>query len=475
LTSCKYCGDESSTKSKIWEPVCFECKDLLVNKKLKFNSQNSLYLIKEYADRLKNYEHYFQPEVVKKLKCVVESYEKFLLIEIDEKENELSETEEQKVLPEFEEPEDEFFDFFELMKNDKISLHDLDCISRFDLEFNINKVKNFPIIEEKYCIEKPRLISEIKKLLSKNAVTFGRIRSVIRQTCNPLVAKLDEEHFIVLLSVDKEIPVSDRKDILAQWGKLSREPRPQPTPSKPAPSPRAPVPKPQKSNPWPAPTFNHPTGYDHFQKEVEQYDKKRPSDRKGETLNAPTSKDISLENPFLEPDKRPGGGHSKRSYDINHEQLKRELRDFKKKIMKESHQSDESYSFDLISEASAGRMLSRTERSYLWGCYQSKIQSRVTFPEIDKLLLPIFANDPTYGTLESPYVMLRRWAPVADKVKALTKKYKVDSPKSDTALFKLKNEWFKTLSSKEISEIENLLQSIRAFGENLDALFKENQ
>ena len=88
MTSCKYCGDESVTKSKIREPVCFECRDLLVNKNLKFNSQNSLYLIKEYADRLKNYEHCFQPEVVQKLKCVVESYEKNLLMEIDEKEPE---------------------------------------------------------------------------------------------------------------------------------------------------------------------------------------------------------------------------------------------------------------------------------------------------------------------------------------------------------------------------------------------------
>ena len=246
---------------------------MLVNKNLKFNSQNSLYLIKEYADRLKNYEHFFQPEVVQKLKCVVESYENFLLMEIDEKEPEPPGIKNPKNLPDYEKPEDKSIKFSELMKSNKISLYKLDVITRFDLDTNINEVKNFPMIEEKYCIEKPRLISEIKNLLSKNLVTFEQIQSVIRQTCDPLVAKLKVEHFLVLLSVDKEIPIRDRKDILAQWGKLSQNPRPQTTPSKPAPPPRAPVPEHQKPSPRPAPTFNHPAGYDHFLKIVEEYDK----------------------------------------------------------------------------------------------------------------------------------------------------------------------------------------------------------
>ncbi|MDB2422937.1 hypothetical protein N9X05_13300 [Paracoccaceae bacterium] len=459
---CTYCDDKvDSKKKKTQHPICSECRDILGGNSFEIGYQASIQLMEGYVEKLKYYETQYEPAVIEKLKNCINTYVELLSIGSDETTSDVKDIQEIET--------DEFYEFFQLMQTDPISLYDLTKITTFDLECNFDEVKIFPNIKEKYCNKKSYLVSKIKNLLSKRLINFEHVQNLIIKNCDSLVLKLEDEHQFLLLSVDREIPLNDRRLILDYWIKFSRK-QDVYRPNK--------ITDPVSSLGEPSPTRPSSTlkpdeevFKSGFQNKVNHYDRRRLSTSGKSELNVSVSKEVDTRL-FLENDKTIIRHRHRNTYDTNPRQLKRELHNLRKQIMKDGFQLDENYVLNLISKASLGEVFSRTERSDLWAFCESRKHSRLQFSQIYKFLLPIFKNNPSENSLEISPASFCNWVYVAETAKALAQRHWLLTPESNATLIKLKNECFDTLSSEEMIEIENLFHSIRSLGESLDMLFE---
>lgn len=178
--------------------------------------------------------------------------------------------------------------------------------------------------------------------------------------------------------------------------------------------------------------------------------------------------------PKLKVDKEKLSSSPPVSLDLNRNQLTRELRAFKKIVtLKELETND---FLNAITRAFNGKVLWPSERKLMKSTLE-KMQQSIDLPEISKFLSPISSIDGTIETLQE----LHKWASVADKIKKIAERNSLLTPENNSILLKLKNnvalikskkKWFIGLSIQEINNFEHLLQMIRASGESLDALFR---